>query len=253
MPTIAGRPDTKEPPMTHSATTTRSGQLAIQLQEVFTAAARLRANRMSTVDAAAFRNNIKQVLTKADRESRHLGYSGDTVKLGVYALVVLIDECVMNSAQPTFQSWHGKPLQEEVFGDHRGGEAFFENLGRLLAQPDSEELADLLEVYHLCLLLGFQGKYGGQHRSEVMAVAREVSEKIQRIRGVQRELTPSWIIPQGEKAPVAADPWVKRLGVAAAALWLVAVLMYFACTLLLRSGATDLTELVAGQVEVGTQ
>lgn len=239
--------------MTNSATAARTGQLAVKLQEVFTAAARLRANRMRAVDAAAFRNNIKQLLMKADRRSRELGYSGDTVKLAVYALVVLIDECVLNAAVPAYQSWHGKPLQEEVFGDHRGGETFFENLAALLAQPDSGELADLLEVYHLCLLLGFQGRYGGQHHGELMAITREVYEKIRRIRGVQEELTPSWLLPRNEEAPVVRDPWVKRLGIAAAALWLVAVLTYLVFTFNLRSGAAEVAELVASQVEVSAQ
>jgi type VI protein secretion system component VasF len=110
-----------------------------------------------------------------------------------------------------------------------------------------------LEVFHLCILLGFQGRYAEQHRGEVMAFGRELSEKIQRIRGVQRELTPSWLLPQGEKAPVVADPWVKRLGIAAAALWLVAVLMYLVFFFALRSGAGDLTELVVNQVEVGAR
>jgi type VI secretion system protein ImpK len=169
----------------------------------------------------------------------------------VYALVVLIDECVLNSALPSFQSWHGKPLQEEVFGDHRGGEVFFENLATLLAQPDSAELADLLEVYQLCLLLGFQGRYGNQHRGELMSISREVSEKIQRTRGVQQDLTPQWLVPQGEKAPVSGDPWVKRLGIAAMALWIVAVLVFLAFAFVLRSGAADLNELVSNQVEVG--
>ena len=239
--------------MTNSTTATQSGRLAVKLQEVFTAAARLRGSRMGTVDAAAFRNNIKQLLTKADRESRQLGYPGDIVKLAVYALVVLIDECVLNSAQPGFQSWHGKPLQEEVFGDHRGGEAFFEKLTTLLAQPDSADLADLLEVYHLCLLLGFQGKYGEHRRSELREIAREVFEKIQRIRGVQQDLTPSGLLPRGEKPLVLKDPWVKRLGIATAAIWLVAVLMYLAFFVALRSGKADLTELVTNQVEVGVR
>lgn len=237
--------------MGNSASTERRGQLAVRLQEVFTAAARLRANRMSAVDAGAFRNNVKQALTKADRESRQLGYDADVVKHAIYALVVLIDECVLNSAQPAFQAWHGKPLQEEVFGDHRGGELFFENLEALLAQPDSEELADLLEVYQLCILLGFQGKYSGQHRSALMEISRQVSGKIERIRGVQQELCPPWLLPQGEKVPVVTDPWVKRLGIAAAAVWLVVVLMFVAFSLVLRSGVSDVREAVASQVEVG--
>jgi type VI secretion system protein ImpK len=206
---------------------------------------------MGTVDAPAFRNNVKQLLTKADREARQLGYPGDIVKLAVYALVVLVDECVLNSAQPAFQSWHGKPLQEEVFGDHRGGEVFFENLRSLLARPDSVDLADLLEVYHLCLLLGFQGRYGGQRRGELAAITREVLDKIQRIRGVQSDLVPCWALPRGEKVPVVRDPWVKRIGIAAAALGIAVVMLLLVFTLALRPAVGDLEELVASQIEAG--
>jgi type VI secretion system protein ImpK len=239
--------------MTDPTAAAHSGQLAVRLQEVFTAAARLRANRISTVDAAAFRNNVKQLLTKADREARQLGYSSEIAKLAVYALVVLVDESVLNSAQPAFQSWHGKPLQEEVFGEHRGGEVFFENLRALLARPDSPELGDLLEVYHLCLLLGFQGRYAGQHRGELMAITREVSEKIQRIRGIQPDLTPSWGLPQGERVPVVKDPWVKRLGIVAAGLGIAVVLLFLVFTLALRPGAGELREVVDSQIEAGVR
>lgn len=239
--------------MTMPATLQRRGQLALTLQEIFTAAARLRARRMGAVDAASFRNNIKQLLTKADREARHLGYPGQTVKLAVYALVVLIDECVLNSAQPAFQSWHGKPLQEEVFGDHRGGEIFFENLRSLAAQPDSEELADLLEVYLLCLALGFQGRYAGDHRGELSAVSREVSEKIHRIRGVQADLTPAWSLPQGERVPRIKDPWVRRIGLTAAMLGVAVVLLFLIFVVALRPGVGDLREAVSAATEAGVR
>ncbi len=223
------------------------------LQEAFTASARLRTNRMGAVDAASFRNNIKRLLTNADREAREVGYSGQTVKLGVYALIAHIDESVLNSGNPAFQAWHGKPLQEEVFGDHRGGEIFFENLRSLLAQTDSEELADLLEVHHLCLLLGFQGRYSGESRGALSSIARETSEKIQRIRGVQSALTPSWALPQGEKIPKAKDPWIRRIGVAAASIALAAFLLFVVFKLVLRPAAGDLRQLVETQIEAGAR
>jgi len=231
----------------------RRGKLAVMLQEALTASARLRTNRMGAVDAASFRSNIKRLLTTADREARELGYTGQTVKLAVYALIVHIDESVLNSGNPAFQAWHAKPLQEEVFGDHRGGEIFFENLRSLLAQPDSEELADLLEVHHLCLLLGFQGRYAGESRGALSAISRDTSEKIQRIRGVQPGLTPSWALPQGEKVPEARDPWIRRIGIAAASIGVAAVLLFLVFTLALRPTASDLRQLVESEIEAGAR
>jgi len=223
------------------------------LQEVLTASARLRTNRMGAADATSFRNNVKRLLTNADREARELGYTGQTVKLAVYALIVHIDESVLNSGNPAFQAWHGKPLQEEVFGDHRGGEIFFENLRSLLAQPDSDELADLLEVHHLCLLLGFQGRYGGERGGALSSIARETSEKIQRIRGVQSGLTPSWALPQGERIPRARDPWIRRIGIAAASIALAAFLLFVVFKLVLRPTVGDLRQLVETEIEAGAR
>jgi len=239
--------------MTTPTTVQRRGKLAVLLQEAFTASTRLRTNRMGAVDAASFRNNVKQSLTTADREARQLGYAGETVRLAVYALIVHIDECVLNSGNPAFQGWHGKPLQEEVFGDHRGGELFFENLRSLLTQPDTEELADLLEVYYLCLLLGFQGRYGGEDRGALSAVSREASGKIQRIRGVQGDLTPSWVLPRGEKVPKARDPWVRRIGIVAASVGAAAVLLFLVFAVALRPAAADLRDLVETQIEAGVR
>lgn len=238
--------------MTAPTTVQRRGKLAVLLQEAFTASARLRANRMGAVDAASFRNNVKQSLTTADREARQLEYASQTVKLAVYALIVHIDECVLNSGNPAFQAWHGKPLQEEVFGDHRGGEIFFENLRSLLTQPDTEELADLLEVYYLCLLLGFQGRHGGD-RGALSAVGSDAFGKIQRIRGVQGDLTPSWVLPRGEKVPKARDPWVRRIGIAAASVGAAAVLLFLVFVVALRPAAAELRDLVETQIEAGVR
>jgi type VI secretion system protein ImpK len=238
--------------MTTPTTVQRRGKLAVLLQEAFTASARLRANRMGAVDAASFRNNVKQSLTTADREARQLGYASQTVKLAVYALIVHIDECVLNSGNPAFQAWHGKPLQEEVFGDHRGGELFFENLRGLLTQPDTEELADLLEVYYLCLLLGFQGRYGGD-QGALSAVGNEAFGKIQRTRGVQGDLTPSWVLPRGEKVPKTQDPWIRRIGIAAVSAGAAAVLLFLVFAVALRPAKAELRDLVETQIEAGVR
>src|SRR5690606_10520389 len=147
------------PPRTTAAQNPRRGQLALALQEPFTVAIRLRANRQVAADADSFRAHIKQLLGAADRAARRLGYDGGDVRLAVYAFIAFLDESVLNSNQPMFAAWPRQPLQEEIFGEHMAGENFFRYLDDLLARQDSEDLADLLEVYQLCMLLGFRGRY----------------------------------------------------------------------------------------------
>src|SRR5215213_7638443 len=205
----------RPPPASHEAAPSRRGQLALVLQEVLTATVRLRSNRQVAADAESFRNHIKQLLSGAQREARRLGYSSDDVALVLYAVVTFLDESVLNSAQPMFASWPNRPLQEEIFGGHMGGEIFFQHLRQLLARQDSEDLADVLEVFQLCLLLGFQGRYRAGDRGELRGLATGGGEKVRRVRGRFGELSPSWALPEGEAPPRSRDPWLPWLTAAA--------------------------------------
>jgi len=193
----------------------RRGQLALTLQEILTATVRLRANRQVATDAESFRSQIKQLLSGSEQESRALGYASDDIALALYAVVAFLDESVLNSAQPMFSSWPSRPLQEEIFGGHVGGEVFFEHLRQLLARQDSEDLADVLEVFQLCLLLGFQGRYSTGDRGELAALSSATADKILRIRGRFGELAPGWALPVREVVPKARDPAVRWLVVSA--------------------------------------
>jgi type VI secretion system protein ImpK len=97
------------------------------------------------------------------------------------------------------------------------GEIFFQHLRQLLSRQDSDDLADVLEVFHLCLLLGFQGRYGSGDRGELRGLSNAAGEKIRHIRGSFGELSPSWELPDGEKVPRARDRWLPWLTVAAVA------------------------------------
>jgi type VI secretion system protein ImpK len=222
----------------------RRGQLALRLQEVFTAAARLRSGRDVTTDATAFRARIKQLLGMADREGRQLGYAGNDVRLAIYAFIAFLDESVLNSAQPAFADWPRMPLQEEIFGDHMGGRTFFENLRELLAQQDSEDVADVLEVYQLCLLLGFRGRYSAGGGGEIHALLSAVADKIQRVRRAPAHLSPNEGLPRAEQAVASKDLWLPRLQYLAAGLFGLAVLLFVIFKLTLGSAIGSLNNLV---------
>jgi len=196
------------------------------LQEVLTATARLRASRQVAADAESFRNHIKQLLSGAQKEARRLGYASDDVALALYAAVAFLDESVLNSAQPMFASWPNRPLQEEIFGGHMGGEIFFQHLRQLLSLQDSDDLADVLEVFQLCLLLGFQGRYSTADRGELRGLATAAGEKIRRIRGSFGELSPLGALPSGETPPRSRDPWLPWLSVLAVVAFVGAWLLF---------------------------
>jgi len=228
----------------HPAPPAANGHLALALQEVFTATVRLRGGRQVGADAGSFRAHIKTLLAAADSEARRHGYDGGDVRLAIYAIVAFLDESVLQSDQTMFADWPRQPLQEEVFGDHMAGETFFQHVRSLMGRQDSAELADLLEVFDLCLLLGFRGRYGAE-TAELRSLRSAIREKIERIRGAA-VLAPSAPLPDGEVIPDRRDPWARRLTIAAVAALVLCVLLYGGFRFALGGQVGELREIAAG-------
>jgi type VI secretion system protein ImpK len=219
----------------------KHGRLALTLQEVMTATVRLRAQRQVATDAASFREHIRHLLGIAEREALDSGYAGEDVRLALFAVVAFLDESVLNSANPMFADWPRRPMQDELFGGNVGGEAFFQQVRQLLVRQDSEQLADLLEIYQLCMLLGFHGRYSATESSDMQSLIAQVGSKIRRARGlVGREgttdLSPSWRPPKGVIPARATDPWVRRLTFTAAIAAVIAVALFVVYVVVLKAG-----------------
>src|SRR5689334_22692686 len=226
--------------MTPTAAVRRNENLALMLQEVLTAIVRLRSNRQAVSDANSFRIHMREALKSADQEARKRNYSADAIQLAIFAVVAFLDESILNSRNPLFADWPRKPLQEELFGTHMAGEVFFQNLEQLLSRPDSPQLADLLEVYYLCLLLGFLGRYSAVGRGELKGVMDNIAAKIYRIRGRSTQLAPYWALPPETAVARKGDPWVTRMMYTAIACFLLAMLLFAGYKYSLSSGSSDL-------------
>lgn len=220
-----------------------AGDLALAFQEAFTVAARLRANRQSAADAASFRAHVKALIAAADRDARARGYDPEFVRLAVYACIALLDETVLHSSQAMFSDWARQPLQEEIFGEHMAGENFFRYVGDLLGRQDAPDLADLLEVYLLCMLLGYRGKYGASDPASLNSLMLSVQQKIQRIRGARAAMPATWVLPKNEQVPRTADPWLRRLALTAVFAAVLALVLWAVYTLGLGRGAAAIREL----------
>jgi len=218
----------------------RRDNLALHLQEVLTAVVRLRAGRQNVTDAESFRHLMREAMKMASADALRAGYNHDDIKLAAFATVALLDESILNSRNPLFADWPRKPLQEEMFGIHVAGETFFQNAQQLLQRNDSPEGADVLEVYYLCLLLGYQGRYSVGGRGELQAAKDAMAAKIRRIRGGYSGLAPEWALPPDQVQSTGADPWVKKLTYAAIACGVLMVLLFVVFKLMLSSGVSDL-------------
>jgi len=222
----------------------RHENLALVFQEILVGSERLRSGRLTVSDPAAFRQQIMDALKIADRQARNQGYGAEDIKLAIFAVVAFVDESVLNLRSPVFADWPRRPLQEELFGHHVAGEIFFKNLQELLGKSDSQDLADLLEVYLLCLVLGFAGRYSLGDRNGLRAITDATVEKIRRIRGSTGPLSPAWELPPETPAAPGTDPLVKKIGIAAAACLALAVILFITYKAILGSGVSSLSELV---------
>lgn len=231
-----GIPSAPQPPATR-----RVENLALVFQELFTVIVRLRSNRQAVADAEAFRAAMRGALKRAEQDALARGYGSDDVRLGSFALVAFLDESVLNSRKPVFDDWARKPLQEELFGGHMAGEVFFQTLDRLLARRDSRELADVLEVYDLCLMLGYKGRYSLSGPDSLRGIRDAVSEKITRIRGPLGALSAAWAPDPG--VPRFSDPWIRRLFYGAVACLILAGTLFLGFKFSLSSGISELRQI----------
>lgn len=226
------------------ATARRSDNLALAFQEILTVIVRLRSNRQYIENAEAFRARVKALLKQAAKDAAAAGYAMDDVRDATFAVVAFLDESVLSSANPISEDWKRKPLQEELFTIHMGGEFFFHSLEKLLMRKDSSQTADLLEVYSLCLQLGYRGRYGGGGSEEWRGYRNRVAAKIREIRGGPGPLSEGWAPAGGSAVLGRPDPWTRRLIWIAGAYLLLVLILFAAFKISLSSGVSDLTRMV---------
>jgi type VI secretion system protein ImpK len=215
----------------------RLNSLALCFQEVLTAILRVRFQRQQVQDSESFRAQMRLSLQSAMQEARALGYSSDTVQMGVFAVVAFMDESVLNLQSPVFAEWARRPLQEELFGGHLAGETFFRNLKTLLSQQDSSEVADALEVHCLCLQMGYRGRYALGDSGELHQLLRQALGKIHRVRG-DSHLMPLTAAPE-VRAARGKDAWSHGLMITACVLAVLTVVAFGGYELLLGSGVAQ--------------
>ncbi len=215
----------------------RPDRIAMLYQEMLTIVVRIRANRLPVTNADHFREQARAGLLKAQEDAHRRGYSRQDAYVAAQAIVAFLDESVLNSQNPALRDWVRQPLGPEYFQQHVAGDVFFSNVEDLLRGDDSDRTADLLEIYQLCLLCGYRGRYG--QGGDVKSITDRIAEKMQRIRRSPSELAPFWH-PGADAAPRQSDLWGKRLQYAAIGLVSAFAVLFLLYWFLLRTGVTGL-------------
>lgn len=139
-------------------------------------------------DKAAFTDHMMQFIGDVDHKARKLGIPADDIEAAKYAFCAAVDEIILRSQYEIREAWETRPLQLRLFGDQLAGEHFFQRLEQLRARG-SERLQSL-EVFHLCLLLGFQGRYALDSSDKLSYLGARLGDEIARMRGKNRGFAP---------------------------------------------------------------
>jgi type VI secretion system protein ImpK len=164
-----------------------AGSLLDLLYEGFYVVFLLRAGRGPT-DGEGFRQQVRGFLSDFERGARKLGADADDVLLGKFAFCALVDEVMLQSRFDARGAWEVRPLQLELFGEQLAGERFFEHLDRL--RQGGAARVQVLEVLHLCLLLGFHGRYLIDGSEKLGWLTARLGEEIAHLRGRRAGFAP---------------------------------------------------------------
>lgn len=219
-------------------------RLALLYEGIFTAIVRLQSKRQTTDGSDTFRARMRDALKEIEKIAARRGYSKEHVSKTKFAIVAFLDETILSQND---SQWAARSLAEELFDTRSAGEQFFEDLQDLRTQPDSRELAEVFEVYYLCLLLGFEGKYATGRKTELRLLQENLRERIERILGRDAEFSPDLSLPDDVAAPAVEQNYTNQFKWAAAAALVFALICFFACLFQLQSRASRLNEIVQQQ------
>jgi type VI secretion system protein ImpK len=150
-------------------------------------------NRHAPHSAEEFRQRVREFLTQFERGTRRLDSPAEDVYNAKYAFCALVDETVLMSQFKIRDEWQLKPLQLEYFGDQLAGENFFERLEELRRQGAAR--LQVLEIFHMCLLLGFQGKYLLEGTEKLNYLTVRLGDEIAHLRGSRVGFAPRGLPP----------------------------------------------------------
>ncbi|MFM0172873.1 type IVB secretion system protein IcmH/DotU [Paraburkholderia sediminicola] len=144
-------------------------------------------------DAQEFSQRIQQFLGDFERGAKKLNASAEDVYASKFAFCAAIDESVLSSTFRIRTEWERRPLQLVLFGEQLAGEKFFQYLEECRAQGGAR--LQSLEVFHMCLLLGYQGKYLLEGPEKLAYLTARIGDEIAHLKGKRAQFAPHWPLP----------------------------------------------------------
>lgn len=153
-------------------------------------------------DFGAVRQGALRLFEELEQNARTERMDPEDLSAAKYALAAFVDEMVLSSGWPGREEWADEPLQLLYFDTSLAGAGFFEKLDELRSRDGTSP--EVIEVYYLCLALGFQGQYGVQGAERLQALVKVLRDEMERtLPSGPAEISPHWKV--ADEAEVEAD------------------------------------------------
>lgn len=208
-------------------------------RDVFSALTQIRhIDESMPPDPEMLHGRLRSFVDRMMRRAQELGFNQQDVQDMAYAVVALADELVLTASESLRDFWLPRLLQLHYFNETVAGENFFVKLQQLRNDPGRIEV---LEVYYLCLLFGFQGQYrvrGGE--VELANIIEGLQEELARA-GALRDKP---LAPHGEPPKEARGNVARSLPVVliAVAMVVVSIIVYAGMRMGLDSRAEEVSD-----------
>ena len=158
--------------------------------------------------AYELRGRLEQLFNELNTKAQADGIAREDASEAIYALMALIDELLVQTNWPGRAEWQASPLQLRHFHENSAGENFFRRAQTLLGQPHR---AHVLQIYFLCLALGFQGRYSVVGGAGLAAVYDQIASAMSQYVVASDVLSPNGLPPDAGRTLLQREAPIVRL------------------------------------------
>ena len=148
----------------------------------------------------ALRPQVAAMFTDFEKRAERYRFNPKIIQVSKFALAAFVDETVLTNNFPLRAEWEKYALQLEYFGEQLAGNKFFDKLDAMLNQIEVTQ--DAVEVYYVCMLLGFKGRYAVYDQEKLLAIMQNTANALVKIGKIKPvELAPNWVANDQPKPP----------------------------------------------------
>jgi type VI secretion system protein ImpK len=148
----------------------------------------------------ALRPQVASMLEDFEKRAERYRFNPKIVQVSKFALAAFVDETVLTNNFPLRAEWEKYALQLEYFGEQLAGNKFFDKLEAMLNQIEVTQ--DAVEIYYVCMLLGFKGRYAVYEQEKLLATMQNAANALVKVGKIKQvELSPNWVANDQPKPP----------------------------------------------------